>query len=789
MKRYFIFALVALMVGGALAQGVLWGTAAVDDPMGMHKNPGYLGLGHGAESAVFGSFSTDSFSTMDIENTHGILLNLQGLAGGYENIGGMKRWTTGMGFGDRTFGIGYLRTWTSHDSWGGGWRNGWILGAIVRPWDFVSGGWSYESSPAMEGHRVGIALRPRTWRVTVFGDVLKEDRADWADIGWGAGGELHLVDGVRVFGRYDYFGKDDLGETVDQISAGLRIDNPFAGTGAIATTGIDGEWSEFSLYSVASSKKLPSLFKLPKTSLSLDLSGDYAERPQAGLFSPRKRAFGRLLRSIERAAEDDRVEALVIRYRFPNLNFAQTEELRDVLQKFKANGKPILLYADNLGNLSYYLASVADFIAIPPSGSGVGIIGLGAEMMFFRGALDKIGVEPDFVNIGEYKSAMEMFTQTGPSDYLSENMNEILDSYEAEFLGRIAEGRGISIEQARELVDNGPYTDIESDSLGLIDSLMYWDQFEEYVRKERKLKTQSFGAYALQQSREMNWGEPDRIAVIVVEGNIVKGSGGAGGLFGGASVGEREIISAVNSAKNNKSVKGIMLRINSGGGSALASDLMAHALSDAAEKKPLVVSMAGSAASGGYLVAMPGAKIFSDRITITGSIGVISGKIALGGLYDKLGITTARFERGENSAIYSSAEKFTPSQRERIHSGSLRIYDVFKDWVADGREIPVDSVDVLGRGRIYTGEQALEIGLVDTLGGFLDALDYLIEETGANRRDLALWFMPGLKASIESMLDMMAMQIPVLRELKSLPVYPFEDGEALYLMPFAIEVK
>ncbi|MCD6501746.1 S49 family peptidase, partial [bacterium] len=564
-KIYFVIFASIIVAGLCFAQGGAWGTAAIDDVMGMHKNPGYLGLGHGFESAFFGSFSSDSNSNLNIKNTHGFLLNMNGLAGGYENIVGSKRWTLGGGVGDRSFGIGYLRTWSANDAWGEGWRNGWVFGTMVRPWSFVSAGWAYESTPTMEGHRFGLALRPATWRVTLFGDIIKPNEIEWKDMDWGVGGELHLVDGIRLFGRYDYYGDG----TDEGISAGVRIDNPFGGVGGIAA-GTTDEMSDFTVYSMASSQKFPSIFPTPKYALRIDLAGDYSERPRGGLFGGRKKTFIRLIKTLDEAARDKEVEALVIRYRFPSLDFGQTEELRTVLDKFKKAGKPILLYADNLGNLSYYLASVADYIAIPPSGSGVDIIGLRAEMRFFKGTLEKVGVKPDFVSIGEYKSAMEMFMLNKPSEHAAQNMNEILDGYEAEFVSGIAQGRGLSDDAVRGLIDNGPYTDLEAESLGLVDSLMYLDEFEKYVEEERHLKTRPFAIYAMHEKRDMDWGQPDRIAVIVIDGNIVKGKGGSGGLFGGSSIGEREIVAAVRAAKNNRSVKGILLRVSSGGGSALA---------------------------------------------------------------------------------------------------------------------------------------------------------------------------------------------------------------------------
>ena len=789
MKNAFIILAVILATGFCFAQGSSWGVAAIDDAMGIHANPGYLGLGHGFESAMFGSFSSDSNSTLDIENTHGFLLNMNGFGCGYENIVGLKRWSLGAGVGDRTFGIGYLRTWSAHDSWGEGWRNGWIFGTMVRPVKFASAGWAYENTPAMEGHRFGLALRPVTWRVTLFGDVTKPNDVEWEDLSWAVGGELHLVDGIRLFGRYDYYGEDVVGDPVDQISAGFRLDNPFGGVGAIAASGLDDEWSDYTIYSLASSKELPSLFPMPKYSLRITLSGDYSERPRGGFFGGKSKSFTRLIKTLDEAAQDNEVKALVIRYKFPSLNFAQAEELRNVLEKFKENDKPILLYADNLGNLSYYLASVADFIAIPPSGSGVGIIGLHAEMLFFKDALEKVGVAPDFINIGDYKSAMEMFTRTEPSEPAAMNMNEILDVYENEFLSGIAEKLDISPEKAGEVVDNGPYNDLESDFLGLVDSLMYWDEFEEYISDERDIKTQPFGVYAMREHRGMHWGQPDRIAVIVIDGSIIKGSGGGGGLFGGNKTGEKEIIAAVKAAKNNKSVKGILLRISSGGGSALASDLMTHAIKDAADEKPLVVSMGNAAASGGYFVATPGAKIFADNTTITGSIGVISGKFAIGGLYDKIGVTKTIFQRGENSGVFSMSDTFSTAERERIRSSSLRTYDIFKNCVAEGRGLSMDSVDVIGGGRVWPGISAVEIGLVDTIGGFIEALDYLVAESDADEKDLELWLMPGSGDALGQVFDMIDAKLPFKDLREDIPDFPFEDGEQLYLMPFVIEIK
>ena len=779
------------------AQGVEWGVATVDDPGGMNLNPGYLGLGYQYETALFGSFSTDSIPLVDITDHHGFAMNLGGWGIGYEHRGPLFHWSSGLGVGNNSFGIGYMRTWTSSETWGGGWRNGWAFGTIVRPWNFISGGWSYENTPTCPGvHRFGLGLRPTTWRVTLFADYTKPDELDWAEAYWGFGGELHLIDGIRLFGRYNYYpAEDDLpdAESYDRLAFGLRIDNPFGGIGAIASNEIQDEFQSYTVYSVNSLERLPSVIPIPypkDTYLKMTLSGNYEENPQGGFFGSKGKSFGNLIRKLDRVADDNQVHGLVIKYQYPGINFAQAEELRRVLERFKDNDKEILLFAEDLGNLSYYVASVADYIVITPTGSGVNLIGLRAEMKFFKGTLDKVGVKADFVQMGKYKSAMEMFTRTEPTEPASEEMEEMLDGLHQEFIDAIAYSRELDEKEVGDIIDNGPYTDLEAIEKNLVDTLLYWDEFEEYLDDELDIETESFNVYTAFENRMMNWGEPDRIAVVFIDGNIVRGRGGSGGLLGKNSTGNKEIVAAIDAARRNKSVKGILIRVDSGGGSAIASDLMARAISRAAEKKPVVVSMGGAAASGGYYVSAPAAKIFADNVTITGSIGVISGKFSISGLYEKIGVTTKTYVRGENSGIYSMGDTFSVNEREKIRQGSERFYKIFKTKVSEGRELDVDSVQTIAQGRVWLGRDAVQIGLADTIGGFIEALDYLMDESDVYRREVEIVMLPGSDIfNIADLADLAISKIPFVDKIQEIPDFPFEDGEVLYLMPYIIEIK
>jgi len=200
--------------------------------------------------------------------------------------------------------------------------------------------------------------------------------------------------------------------------------------------------------------------------------------------------------------------------------------------------------------------------------------------------------------------------------------------------------------------------------------------------------------------------------------------------------------------------------------------------------------MAGAAASGGYYISAPAYKIFADGATITGSIGVISGKFAVGGLFDKVGVTKTTFQRGENSGIYSITDTFSVQQRERMETSITRVYDLFKKQVATGRGLTVDSVQTIAQGRVWVGEDAREIGLVDSIGGFIDALNFLIDETEAEENDLELWFMPSRFSDITiDWLSEVFTRFPFAKEIEKLPDFPYEDGEALYLMPYVIEIK
>ncbi len=388
----------------------------------------------------------------------------------------------------------------------------------------------------------------------------------------------------------------------------------------------------------------------------------------------------------------------------------------------------------------YLVACACDEIVMPETGELM-LPGVHAEAMFYKGLLAKLGIEADFIHIGAYKGAAEPMTRESFSEPVRENMNSLIDSLYDEMITTIVKNRPISIAQAKEAVDTGLISARRAKELGLIDRVAYRDELRKdltekydadslvFVKNYGKKEVDTdfsgpMGFLKLMQAMlgggsSSSDGHGKKIAIVYAVGPITSGKSKTD-MFGDQSMGSSTIIEALRDADKDKRVAAIVLRVDSPGGSALASDLIWHETQII--KKPIVASMGDVAASGGYYISMGADKIIAAPATITGSIGVVGGKMALHGLYDKLGITTETIERGKNSGLFSSSGKFTDSQREVIKKMMEETYDQFTEKAAKGRKMPLDKLRELAGGRVYSGRQAKEIGLVDQLGTLHDAV-------------------------------------------------------------------
>lgn len=552
--------------------------------------------------------------------------------------------------------------------------------------------------------------------------------------------------------------------------------------------------------------------------LVLNISGelpDYvAEEPLAKAFGiSQPQSFTSLLTQIRKAKVDSRIGAVLLDINFPGIGWGRADELRDAIKDLKSSGKPVYAYMEIGTNKEYYIATAADKIYLPPSGD-IYINGLAAEAMFYKGSLDKLGVEMDVIQIGpKYKSAPDQYTKTAMGDGQREVVNAILDEYFGRFTTGIAESRKKDVNDVKALVDGAPYNAKQAKELGLIDDAFYREQVDNELKaklgyKENdKLRTVSGSKYREIPSDSLGLNRGEKVAVIYASGAITGGRSSSGPL-NGETVGSDTIVAAVNDAAKDASIKAIVLRVDSGGGSALASDLMWFALENAKAKKPVVVSMGDVAASGGYYIACNANKIVAQPSTVTGSIGIFVFKPNIKGFYDWIGVSNEYTMRGKNAGIFRATEKWTPEERARMESqiGSV-YYDSFIPKVAQGRNKTNEEANALGQGRVWTGTQAKANGLIDEFGGLERAIEIARELANLPAdKDVRRVIFPEPRPFLETFFDgetsvqsrddqtqaaiLEALPAEVRRTFRYASLFDrMQKGEAMLMMPFELEIK
>jgi protease-4 len=464
--------------------------------------------------------------------------------------------------------------------------------------------------------------------------------------------------------------------------------------------------------------------------LELDLTGEFPEHiPDdafaRSLFDSRPK-LREVVEALDRAARDDSVAGLIARTGAAANGMATVQELRDGITAFRETGKPTVAYADTFGefgpsNVSYYLATAFEQIFIQPSGD-VGLSGLSYEVPFIAGTFDILGLEPRLDRRQEYKNAVNTFTETEFTPAHEEAMQALVDSQFGQLVAGIAEGRTLEPVDVRELFSRGPYFGSEALAAGLVDGLRYRDEVYEFLREELGdgVTYTDFDRYVKNGRRGL--GGDATVAMIYGVGGVVRGESGYDPL-GGMLMGADTVAEAFRAAIEDSAVDAILFRVDSPGGSYVASDTIWRETVRAREAgKPVVVSMGNLAASGGYFVSMAADRIVAQPGTITGSIGVYSGKILTGGLWSKLGVSWDAVESGPNAQMWSTLEDFDEHGWQRLQTSLDRVYDDFVTKVSEGRGLAETDVEQVARGRIWTGEAALERGLVDRLGGYPAAL-------------------------------------------------------------------
>jgi protease IV len=450
---------------------------------------------------------------------------------------------------------------------------------------------------------------------------------------------------------------------------------------------------------------------------------DYVpDDPLRKFFGGPDESLTNLVLQFRKGKVDKRIKAIVLDINMSGAGWAKAEEIRDAVADFRSSGKQVYGFMELGMNKEYYIASACDRIYLAPPGE-LFINGLAANVMFFRGTLDKLGVYPEIYQIGKYKSIGDMFTRKEMSEAHREFINSLLDDLFNRYVEAIAKARGKTPEEVRAIIDNAPYSAMKAKEAGLIDSAAYRDELDKEIKSklgykdsdELRLVRGSEYREVPPESLGLNKGE--RIAVIYATGDIGSGKS-ENSPRGDQSIGSDTLAKALNDARDDKTIKAIVLRVDSPGGSGLASDIIWHAVEAAKQKKPVVVSMSDVAASGGYYISAGANKIIAQPSTITGSIGVVGGKPVMKGFYDWIGISNEYVLRGKNAGMFRETEKFTPDERAKFEEWiKTTYYNDFVPKVAKGRGKDPAYIDSVGQGRVWTGSQGREKGLVDEFGG------------------------------------------------------------------------
>jgi len=534
------------------------------------------------------------------------------------------------------------------------------------------------------------------------------------------------------------------------------------------------------------------------STLVIRLTGDMPETEPGGVFGsliespPTVRS---IVQTLRKAKVDSRISSVIIKPTGEAALWGKIQEVRDAILDFRRSGKPIVGFMEYGGQQEFYLSSACDKVFLMPAAS-LDLTGMANYELFLRGTLDKIGAYPDALHIGDYKTASNTFTEktfTPAHREMAESLNT--DLYEQLVRG-IADGRHKSEAEVKALIDHGPFLPEDAMRAGLIDDLAYEDEVDDKV----KLAPGTPNYIDLSEYRQvapagLGLERGPRIAVIIASGLIA--SGRSADSPGGDVVGSDTINEYLRKARADNSVRAIVLRINSPGGSAIASDIIWREMLLTKNRKPLIASMSDVAASGGYYIAMPAHAIVAEPSTLTGSIGVVLTKFVIDGTLKKLGMNMEGVSRGRFAELYSPVRPFSPEERARVFENMQATYDTFVEKAAQGRNTTPEKIDAIGQGRVWTGRQAKQLGLVDELGG-LDRAIALAKQRARipQESEVELVIYPprrsfydfvrspfGATDGSRTLASLLGLRNPRVVQALTAPLQVFRRGEPLALMP------
>jgi protease IV len=535
------------------------------------------------------------------------------------------------------------------------------------------------------------------------------------------------------------------------------------------------------------------------SALILALSGDIPESapievPIPFLQEQSAPTMRDLWSSLHQAATDSRIKAIILEPRGLIAGWGKLQELHQELLDFRKSGKPVYAYLRGPGSHEYYLASATDKIFVSPDDE-VDIKGFLLQALYFKGTLDKIGVEMQVDHIGRFKDAGDVFTRTNMSPESREVYNQVLDQIYGDFCSTIAQGRHRTADEVKALVDSGPFLAPQAKAAGLIDELGYEDDV--YNDLKKKLGTNDLKRTGIRTYFRAAPGRGDRIALLVGEGEIVQGD--PTNSFGNnqTEIAANSFLKLIRQVRNDSGIKGVILRVDSPGGDAVASDEILHELKVLSKAKPLVISMSDYAASGGYFISMTGNQIVAYPNTVTGSIGVLYERPNIKGLFEKLGISSDSITRGRLADMDAIDQPLSDAAREKLHDSIQATYTAFVSRVATARKKSYDQINAIGQGRVWMGAQADQNGLVDQLGGFDQAVALVRKKANlppGGETNLVMY--PPRRSLLEvltsSSPDAIADSVEEARLRKDLPFLPSPGilkGGILRILPYKFNIQ
>ena len=695
--------------------------AISDDALATFFNPAGLGAGgrgfnlhylrasesdFGVDDALFISAAKAGFGMEFATGEDGVDFNRYTLSSG-SNIGPSLYWGTGY-------------SWVNSDDDNYDKLTSWSLGLMLRRRYLSAGIIARDlNRPRFHGEKLGrtydfgVAIRPSTSRVTFSVDARKIEKVKGVDFNLAV--EVRPLRWIALRGSVNDDTSFDLRFAINFRQFGMGMYNRF------------DEKQEY---------------QRTVGYMSLSQALHTTRHIRRGAFLDVQ--MGQIEKTLKVAKRDREIVGALVKIGGSRYGIGRLQEMRDAILDFKESGKQVVGYMTTCSTGNYLLASVCDRIVLHPSGE-VRLIGLRSEISFYKGVLEKLGIRADLEHIGEYKSASDVFTRKEMSEAHREVQNAILDDLYNQLTQSIADKRSWTQDDVKRLIDQGPFTAKQALAHGIVDQLAYRDELKSIANDltGKDCRLVKANQYLGIIEYEHDWEVPlPKIAIIEAEGMMMTGDSFTDPFTGTKTMGSTTITRAIRNVRKDSSVKAVVLRIDSVGGLVVAADTIWRELIRLKDVKPLVVSMGDVAGSGGYYIAAPADVIVAEPGTITGSIGVISGKYSFKGLYDKIGLHKEILKRGKHADFYSDYGDYPAEEREIIQAQIKEIYEDFIGKVADGRGMTKEAVDEIGKGRIWTGKQAKEIGLVDELGGLNLALSIARKKAGLARKKVQLIRLP-----------------------------------------------